>query len=38
MINARKLLLDMLDYGDAGANRKHDPRGKAVVVGGKSAP
>ncbi|KAI5561763.1 hypothetical protein POPTR_015G010500v4 [Populus trichocarpa] len=36
MINARKLLLDMLDYGDAGANHKHDPRGKAVVVGGKS--
>jgi hypothetical protein len=36
MINARKLLLDMLDYGDAGPNHKHDPRGKAVVGGGKS--
>ncbi|XP_061956021.1 uncharacterized protein LOC133677901 [Populus nigra] len=36
-VNTRKLLLvDELDYDDAGANRRHDPRGRPGVGGYKN--
>ncbi|KAF9671086.1 hypothetical protein SADUNF_Sadunf12G0010700 [Salix dunnii] len=35
-VNTRKLLLDVLDYDEAGANRKHDPRGRLGVGGSKN--
>lgn len=37
-INSRKLLShdEVLDYDDAGANTKHDPRGKRGGGGGKN--
>ncbi|KAJ6340676.1 hypothetical protein OIU77_008436 [Salix suchowensis] len=36
VINTRKLLVEVLDYDDAGANRRHDPRGRTGAGGGKN--
>ncbi|CAK7324205.1 unnamed protein product [Dovyalis caffra] len=33
MINTRKLLLDVMDYDEAGPSHKHDPKGRP---GGKN--
>ncbi|KAG5233698.1 hypothetical protein IMY05_012G0009400 [Salix suchowensis] len=35
-VNTRKLLLDVLDYDEAGPNRKHDPKGRLGAGGSKN--